>query len=125
MSSVVAGVERAWAQSGSADISMGEGFGAVPSNFTVPFKEVEASAGLARPVVRRPDSDNATTTHAGMTAYFNFMQACLSITVLRIGFSLLSASWKRARCGCSGPRPISDLGSWRLRTKASGFHQGR
>jgi hypothetical protein len=80
MSSVVAGVECALAHSGSADISMREALGAAPSNFTVPFNEAEASAGLAQPIGTRPGNDNATTTHVGMTAYFSFMKACFPVS---------------------------------------------
>src|SRR5215469_6316302 len=48
-SSVVAGVGWALAQNGSADMSMCEGFGGVPSNFTSPDNEAGGSAERAEP----------------------------------------------------------------------------
>src|SRR5215472_6055729 len=74
-SSVVAGVGWALTQNGSADISMREGFGGVPSNFTSPDTEAGASAGGAEPGETPYDNNAANHATGRMSAKMLFFIA--------------------------------------------------
>src|SRR5215475_14221869 len=76
-SSVVAAVECALAQSGSCDMSMRVDFGAVPSNFTVPFTDDGASAG-AQPDKTHTEMTNSAKGPIAKNTDFNFMEDLLS-----------------------------------------------
>src|ERR1700678_4447160 len=104
MSSVVAGVGCALAQSGSADMSMRVCLGATPSNFTWPVND-EASAGLAGAADTRPGKENVRRAIAAIERERLFF--------IRPTFVIrFHAHWHRflptralsdcSRCGCNG-----------------------